>query len=72
MVPPDETGDNWAIPFNDPLWDKQWYLVRRSQWNHIIGVGLTQTRGQVDPVANTEPSCPGMISCLTKFVRVRF
>lgn len=27
IVSPDETGDDYRLRFNDPLYPKQWYLV---------------------------------------------
>ncbi|XP_071506796.1 neuroendocrine convertase 2-like [Diadema antillarum] len=40
VVPPDETGDNRPIPFNDPLWSKQWYLYNNGQKGATPGMDM--------------------------------
>nr|XP_054752893.1 neuroendocrine convertase 1-like [Lytechinus pictus] len=40
VVPPDQTGANWAIPFNDPLFKKQWYLYNDGQEGATPGMDM--------------------------------
>ncbi|XP_033095615.1 PC3-like endoprotease variant B [Anneissia japonica] len=40
FVPPDVTGDDYDISFNDPKWPKQWYLHNDGQQGAVPGVDM--------------------------------